>query len=415
MRFLIFVTVGAVLCSLLAAASLSVDPPTFPDQYYLDATFSLPYADIVEPLYVFYDAPNHRERIGFYEDLDWFLYRYDMNQAYSIYTAMDHQECKTVQPEGNDNELVSILPTNISSWSYMGNAEIRGLTCQHFQLVKKNQDKVNTYDFYYVMKGDIAVPVQWHMLGYDVVFGSHYDEYVLDYGKYLPGVATPSAFDIPSMCNSAKVADSPARVNRGKLSLKMMFPSALGSDLYDSFAMKHEKQTSKKGQSNFESNVEMINRHNARNDVSFEMEINRFADMDFDEFHALYLNHKKSNGIPAHSTHKPSLDLSKIAENFDWRDHGAVTDIKDQGACGSCWRYLPLPLSLFFPFLTPLILIPLISFSTTGTLEGAYYLKHGKLIPFSEQNLVDCSWEVSLTAHTIISSSSSPDLLTLID
>ena len=81
-------------------------------------------------------------------------------------------------------------------------------------------------------------------------------------------------------------------------------------------------------------------------------------------------DYDKSHKLTTIECVKECLDEPKqvqLASYVNWNEKGAVTPVKDQGQCGSCW-----------------------SFSTTGALEGAYYNAHGVLKSFSEQQLVSC-------------------------
>jgi C1A family cysteine protease len=114
-------------------------------------------------------------------------------------------------------------------------------------------------------------------------------------------------------------------------------------------------------------NLEFINYHNKLN-TTYELGINNFADMTNKEY-IEYVSSINYNNLRNNICKSQTLVSGNYPFSIDWRDKNAVTPVKDQGQCGSCW-----------------------SFSTTGAVEGIYAITNGILKSFSEQQLVDCSY-----------------------
>ncbi|PKA46944.1 Oryzain alpha chain [Apostasia shenzhenica] len=151
--------------------------------------------------------------------------------------------------------------------------------------------------------------------------------------------------------------------------------AAANTDIFESWCRRHGKSYASEAEKLarfhvFEGNRAFVESHNAGNS-SYSLDLNAFADLSVHEFRTsrlgLGLGLRLSDSAVGGGHTVFQASDSSVPDAIDWRQKGAVTQVKDQGSCGACW-----------------------AFSATGAIEGINKISTGSLVSLSEQELVDC-------------------------
>ena len=149
--------------------------------------------------------------------------------------------------------------------------------------------------------------------------------------------------------------------------------------IFDAWAEKHGKtydspQERAERRAIFFDNADFVEKHNDEHERGLHshwVELNHMADVSSEEFSRM-LGFRADDDQVREGPDPATWEYADVdpPEEKDWVAEGAVTPVKNQGQCGSCW-----------------------AFSTTGAVEGIVAIKSGELIPLSEEELVSCSHE----------------------
>lgn len=367
---LLFIAVFA----LVAVTAHKKTAPVFPTQYEAEVHLALPYAKLNEPIMVWYDQDNQQQRMDYYGGVNSVYYLGNLNTTVQVVpNGVNSTLC--LRSTNSPVQLTSVFPDLTNFVLLPEPVLVRGVVCDNWQFTDPS---LGQYNFYVNVNNQ--EPVEYRMMGYDSLFGSHFDEYVLVYDRIVIGV-NPHAFDLP-MLHCVTPSPSQTETFSNPLhDLSMLHPQSASRQAteesihnkFHDFVNKHGRtygslEERQHRRNVFARNMRYVNAVNRQN-LGFTLRLNHLADLTADERRIRNNPFRPSGQNGANGVHVARQDKQSLPASVDWRTKGGVTAVKDQGVCGSCW-----------------------SFGAAQAVEAAIFIQQGKLVVLSEQALVDCSW-----------------------
>lgn len=370
----------------LTVVSIANGVPQWPDCYYASGVIQLPYAEINEPFKAYFEASKNRSRIDYYDFVQTYQLGGQGSGDYGIslkIAPMSTEKELNVQTcfrvNGSEKAPVqtqSVFP-DMTGFTMSGSETLEGVECNVWQNTSVVGSKKNVYKLYENKKSHL--PVRYEMIGYDSLFGSHYDRYYIEYKDIMVQKKLPeSVFQVPEnmTCSSFPGPGEHHHVHLNPIKEFTHHDESHLEPMFNKFKKSYNKVYSDdkdhcSRQHAYRHNLRFVNSKNRAN-LSYRLAINPLADLHSHEFSSVR-GRKYKQGYKGYNGGMPfnisEFNVNDIPVQIDWRLFGAVTPVKDQAICGSCW-----------------------SFGTTGAVEGMYFLRTKELVRLSQQQLIDCSW-----------------------
>jgi hypothetical protein len=385
----------ALFASALLLHLVRAQAPQQWQQYSGNLTLSIDAYDIHEPIEIWYDKTHKLQRIDYYGGMDTTILKRGM--AFNLFpTPESNSSCSKLPYKWLGEDYVEVIP-DLSLFNKSANTEevtVDGTNfiCNVWTMQQTTNQLTSKYA-YYADANNHNMPVQYLLQGYNVVFGSHFDSYKITYHKFVDAVSDASVFELPDDVRCPLLAAGEGYRAGGVNDLGRMFPTHtedehkgvvrmltehLGKFVKDKASLDELEQH----YWSFRSNLHFVNAVNRqRKSYALSLEGKPFAHLSFREIRKrLGLQKNKraklkktlegaGNGASAYHS-VPTDFAADSVDPFSWIERGAVTDVKDQGVCGSCW-----------------------AFGTHEAIEGANFVTNGELTRLSAQFLMDCGWQ----------------------
>ncbi|XP_067399459.1 digestive cysteine proteinase 1-like [Emydura macquarii macquarii] len=356
--------------------------PDFGNVYHVSGVIDMPFAEIKEPFEAWYNLSGEKSRIEYYHG-QVVTFQYGAERPFgALYkvtpetTEVEVNVRKCFRIGGTPGHRVypqSVFP-RLGGFKHVREEYYGGQLCTVWQNVSSWGQKKNVYTLWVASSAEGPVPVHYEMRGFNSLLGSHYDKYEIDYSRFSRSFPA-GVLDLPSdmECEFPPGDGAEHRLLANPMQDFVGRQAAQGHQLFHRYRRRYKKEYGSERElehraQTFVHNMRFVHSKNRAN-LPYKLALNHLADRTPEEL--AVLRGRRQDQAPNDGRLFPAALYAGIIlpESLDWRLYGAVTPVKDQAMCGSCW-----------------------SFAGTGALEGALFLKTGELTPLSQQALIDCSW-----------------------